>query len=98
MDIKAMLLEKQEKTGKKLVMKDVNRGLVTALLAIPVYGKEARDEEILSVIINAGMKGSAELMNKIRENYKKFTSEHKVKKQKDVYLDDEGYMVLVPKG
>ena len=40
-DIKAMIMKKQNDKLKssKLVMKDINRELITALIALPVYGK-----------------------------------------------------------
>lgn len=39
-DVKAMIAKKAEKkTASQLVLKDVNRSLITTLLAISVYGK-----------------------------------------------------------
>lgn len=97
-DLKAMIAKKQNEKvkGSKLVMKDINRGLITALLALPVYGKEARDEEILTIIINGGVKSSG--MEKIRENYQKKVDAGEVKKTKGEYRDSEGFLVLVPRG
>jgi len=97
-DIRSMLLKKQEGKKSKLVLKDVNRGLLISLLAIPVYGKEARDEEILSVIINAGAPVNlADTMTKIREHYNSLVNEKKVKKTKTGVRDNEGFLVLVPR-
>jgi len=93
-----MLLEKQEKkTANKVVMKDVNRDLMIALLAIPVYGKEARDEEILSIIINANNAGENDILTRIRDRYNKMLSGKKIKKTKSGVRDTDGYMVLVPR-
>lgn len=101
MDVRALLMKKSEEksnAGKRVVMKDVNRDLMVALLAIPVYGKEARDEEILSVIINAGGVDVSDQIAKIRENYNKLVAEKKIKKTKAGGVRDlDGYMVLVPR-
>lgn len=100
-DVRALLMKKDEeknRSNKRVVMKDVNRDLMVALLAIPVYGKEARDEEILSVIINAGVHEVSDQIAKIRENYNKLVAEKKVKKTKAGGVRDlDGYMVLVPR-
>lgn len=97
-DIRSMLLKKQEGKKSKLVLKDVNRGLLISLLCLPVYGKEARDEEILSVIINAGAPANlADTMTKIREHYNNLVNEKKVKKTKTGVRDNEGFLVLVPR-
>lgn len=101
MDVRALLLKKSEEKShknKRVVLKDVNRDLMVALLAIPVYGKEARDEEILSVIINAGVNDVTRQLDKIRENYNRMVREKKVKKTKAGGVrDTDGYMVLVPR-
>lgn len=97
-NVKALLTAKSENKAKsQLVMKDVNRDLIVALLAIPVYGKEARDEEILSVIINAGAADVSDIMLRIREEYDKKVKEKRVKKTKNGVVDTDGFMVLVPR-
>ena len=99
-DVRALLLKKSEEKSKnhgRVVLKDVNRDLMIALLAIPVYGKEARDEEILSVIINSGVGDMTKLIDKFRENYNKLVAEKKVKKTKSGVRDLDGFMVLVPR-
>lgn len=99
-DIKSLLLKKNaERTStNRMVMKDVNRDLIVALLAIPVYGKEARDEEILSIIINAGVAEVSDSLTKIRENYDKMLKDKKIKKDKNGNtVDTDGFMVLVPR-
>lgn len=97
-NVKALLIAKSENKAKsQLVMKDVNRDLIVALLAIPVYGKEARDEEILSVIINAGAADVSDIMLRIREEYDKKVKEKRVKKTKNGVVDTDGFMVLVPR-
>ena len=97
-NVKALLTAKSENKAKsQLVMKDVNRDLIIALLAIPVYGKEARDEEILSVIINAGAADVSDIMLRIREEYDKKVKEKRVKKTKNGVVDTDGFMVLVPR-
>ena len=96
-DIRAMIAKKQEDKLKssKLVMKDVNRDLIVALLALPVYGKEARDDEILSIIINGGVESS--YMDKIRAQFNTRLENHEIKKVKGEYRDSDGFMVLVPR-
>lgn len=97
-DVRAMLQAKSEKKAQKhLVLQDVNRDLIIALFAIPVYGKEARDEEILSVIINAGAAEISDLMTKIRSDYDQQVKAKKIKKTKDGVRDTDGFMVLVPR-
>lgn len=97
-DVRAMLQAKSEKKAQKhLVLKDVNRDLIIALFAIPVYGKEARDEEILSVIINAGSAEVSDLMTRIRADYDQQVKDKKIKKTKDGVRDTDGFMVLVPR-
>lgn len=97
-DVRAMIMAKKaEKNQTGLVMKDVNRDLITALLAISVYGKDARDEEILSVIINAGADVNP-LFEKIRTAYEQKVKDQKVKKSKDgTVRDADGFIILVPK-
>ena len=97
-DVRAMLQAKSEKKAQKhLVLKDVNRDLIIALFAIPVYGKEARDEEILSVIINAGSAEISDLMGRIWADYDQRVKDKKIKKTKDGVRDTDGFMVLVPR-
>lgn len=97
-DVRAMLQAKSEKKAHKhLVLEDVNRDLIIALFAIPVYGKEARDEEILSVIINAGSAEVSDLMTRIRADYDQQVKDKKIKKTKDGVRDTDGFMVLVPR-
>lgn len=96
-DIRAMIAKKQEKSlrNSQLVLKDVNRDLITALLALPVYGKEARDDEILTIIINGGVESS--YMDRIKKNFNSRLENHEVKKTKGEYRDTEGFLVLVPR-
>ena len=97
-NVRAMLMaKKEEKKATGLVMKDVNRDLITSLLAISVYGKDARDEEILSVSINAGCSTNP-LFDKICDIYDKKIKGHKVTKSKDgTVRDQDGFALLVPK-
>lgn len=96
-DVRAMIMAKKaERNQTGLVMKDVNRNLITALLAISVYGKDARDEEILSVIINAGQNVNP-LFEKVRASYEAKVKNGKVKKAKDgTVRDEDGFCILVP--
>lgn len=99
-DVRAMLMakkvEKDKQGGSGLVMKDINRDLITALLAISVYGKEARDEEILSVIINAGRSYNP-LYNKLCEDYADRVKKWKITQdEKGDLRDKDGFLVLAP--
>lgn len=95
-DIRAMIAKKQQDKvkGSKLVMKDINRDLIVALLALPVYGKEVRDEEILSIIINGGVTSSH--FERMKSNFNKRLEAGEIKKTKGEYRDKEGFIVLVP--
>lgn len=96
--IKAILMKKQEKRERKLVMQDVNADLIVALMAIPVYGKEARDEEILSIIINSGSLTFQSMIDKIKDEFNKNVKEKKLKKSKDGFLrDKDGFIHLKPR-
>ena len=96
--MRAMLLAKSKsKNTSNLVIKDVNRDLIVALLAIPVYGKEARDEEILSVIINAGATDVCDTLKRIRNRYDQRLKDKEIKKSRSGVVDTEGFLVLVPR-
>lgn len=99
--IRELLQSKEnKKANNELVLKDINRDLIVALLAIPVYGKNARDEEILSIIINAGSSASTsrnKYLEKFREHYNQLLKEKKIKKTKTGVRDTDGFLVLVPR-
>ena len=94
--IQELLLKKRKnREGKHLVMKDVNRELIVSLLAIPVYGKDVRDEEILSVILNASKpRGLADFIERICDDFDRRVEAGEIKRQKGVYRDEDGFMVL----
>ena len=96
-NLQAMIAKKQESKLKssKLVLKDVNRELITALLALPVYGKEARDEEIRTIIINGGVLSS--YMDRIKSSFNKRLEAGEIKKSKGDYRDSDGFLVLIPR-
>lgn len=94
-DIRALLEKKREKKRSKLVMKDIHRDLIIALTALPVYGKEVRDEEILSIIINGGV--SSNYIDKIKSNFDKRVANKEIKKTKGEYRDNDGFLVLIPR-
>ena len=54
-EIRSILMKKQNEKTKhnRLVLKDVNADLITALLAVPVYGKDARDEYLYDMDCHA---------------------------------------------
>ena len=79
----------------KLTLTDVNRSLIIALTALPVYGKDVRDEEILTLIINGGVQST--YLDKMRDNFKRRLDTKEIKKTKDGYRDSEGFLVLQPR-
>lgn len=93
-DIKAMITKKNSK-NTKLVLKDIHRNLIIALNALPVYGKEVRDEEILTIIINGGV--SSTYLDRIKEHFAARVANKEIKKVKGEYRDTDGFMVLVPR-
>lgn len=99
--IRELLQSKEnKKANNELVLKDINRDLIVALLAIPVYGKHARDEEILSIIINAGSSANTsrnKYLEKFREHYNQLLKDKKIKKTKTGVRDTDGFLVLVPR-
>ena len=96
-DLKALIAKKQENRmkGSELVLKDINRELITALLALPVYGKDARDEDILTIIINGGI--DTPLLKKWRDRVQTQIESGEIKKSKGEYRDGDGFMVLIPR-
>ena len=96
-DIKSAIMKKQDDRMKKskLTLTDVNRSLIIALTALPVYGKDVRDEEILTLIINGGVQST--YLDKMRDNFKRRLDTKEIKKTKDGYRDSEGFLVLQPR-
>lgn len=96
-DIKSAIMKKQDDRMKKskLTLTDVNRSLIIALTALPVYGKDVRDEEILTLIINGGVQST--YLDKMRDNFKRRMDAKEIKKTKDGYRDSEGFLVLQPR-
>jgi len=96
-DIKSAIMKKQDDRMKKskLTLTDVNRSLIIALTALPVYGKDVRDEEILTLIINGGVQST--YLDKMRDNFKRRLDAKEIKKTKDGYRDSEGFLVLQPR-
>ena len=96
-DIKAAIMKKQKnKTSSGLMLSDVNRQLIIALTALPVYGKEVRDEEILSLIINGG-KEEPTYLDQMRDEFKRRVDNKEIKKVKGEYRDRDGFLVLEPR-
>lgn len=101
-NIKALISKKSDSNNNKsLVLKDINRDLIVALLGISVYGKEARDENIMNIIINGGIATVVDARyEKIKTKYEKLvkTEGKKLKRSKDgTVKTSDGFMVLVPK-
>lgn len=96
-DIKSAIMKKQDDRMKKskLTLTDVNRSLIIALTALPVYGKDVRDEEILTLIINGGVQST--YLDKMRESFQRRLEAKDIKKTKDGYRDSDGFLVLQPR-
>jgi hypothetical protein len=96
-DIKAAIMKKQDDRMKKskMTLTDVNRSLIIALTALPVYGKDVRDEEILTLIINGGVQST--YLDKMREDFQRKLDAKEIKKTKDGYRNTEGFLVLQPR-
>ena len=102
LDIKSMILKKDEnnKSKKRLVLDDINHDLIISLLAIPVYGKKAHDEEILSIIINTGHEPTCEVFDftDLRKERQEKLKSKKYKKDSEGHVRDEnGFIVLMPR-
>lgn len=99
-DIRAMITDKEaRKESRKLVLKDVNRDLIVALLGISIYGKEARDEDIMNIIIHNGVAVRVDKRyDKIKDNYSAKVKNKEIKRTKTGVRDKNGFLVLVPKG
>lgn len=99
--IRAILLKKQNQRdtrAKRLLLQDVNRDLIVALLAIPVYGKDARDEDILSIIINPGSLGFQKVLEQIKSEFDSGVKAKELKKAKDGFIrNKEGFIRLTPR-
>lgn len=96
-DIRAAIMKKQNDKIKKtrVMLDDVNKELIIALTALPVYGKEVRDEEILTLIINGGVQSS--YLERMKKRFKAELESGEVKKVKGEYRNKDGFIVLAPK-
>ena len=95
-DIRARIREKSQIPKTELTLDDVNKDLIMSLFAVDVYGAEARDEEILNIIIGGGqiVKDARAIM---RADFEKISKSEKLKKGKDgMWRDKYGYIVLEP--
>ena len=71
-DVLSKIAKKTESKNKeaKSALVDINHDLIVAITGIGLYGKEARDEEILSIILNAGTIQSLDrMLQRVKENY-----------------------------
>lgn len=102
------LLDIVKKKNKKVIeakapFVDMNRGIILTLLAVDVIGKDARDEEVVELILSEGMnlsqddkftKGLAEDFKKQQELYGKGL---KLDKKLGHYINPLGQVVFRPK-
>lgn len=97
--IRAMLMKKNDsEKPKRLLLQDVNRDLIVALLAVPVYGKDARDEDILSIIINPSSLSFDSLIGKIKTEFESQVKAKNLKKSKDGFTrNKDGFIRLKPR-
>lgn len=103
MDIKSLIAQKQsKKNNKHLTVQDINHDLIVSLLAVSVYGKPARDEDILKIIINGPAKTTKFdlVLDEMRDSYQARVKEAgtKLTRKKDGTIRDEnGFILLQPK-
>lgn len=101
MTVKEMIAKKQsKKENKHLEIRDINHDLIISIFATAVYGKPARDEDILSIIIGGPGKAFERAFDKLREQHKAFMKDAgtSVKRKKNgVLLDKDGFIILQPK-
>lgn len=100
-DVLSKIAKKSESRNKeaKSALVDINHDLIVAITGIGLYGKEARDEEILSIILNAGTIQSLDkMLQRVKENYNNLIKTKKLKKGKDGYMrDEDGFIRLTPR-
>lgn len=95
-NILAKLREKKQNDPKRMVLEDINRPLFVALFGISVYGKSARDESIMELIVGQREDPMVKIRSAFQERQKAEGATWK--KQKDgTIIDAEGFMVLQPK-
>lgn len=95
MDILTKLREKKA-SEKRLVLTDINRPLFTALFGVSIYGKAARDEDVMELIVGQRDDPMVKIRATFRARQKAEGAEWK--KQKDgTIIDKNGFIVLQPK-
>lgn len=95
--IKDMIKAKEEKKLKTdIPLNDINKSLILSLFSIALYGKEAHDEEILSIIIGANKSEEKEALVADFERKKKEYGAS-MKMGKAGYYVHNGLLVLHPK-
>lgn len=95
-NILAKLREKKQRENKKLVLEDINRPLFSALFGISVYGKDARDESIMELIVGQREDPMVKIRNAFRQRQQVEGAAWKRLKDGTI-IDAEGFMVLQPK-
>lgn len=99
-DVLTLIMEKsnQNHNNTHIALKDVNKDLIVTLMALPLYGKAVRDEEILSVIINAGPSRLEQTLEQIKTRFEERLKAKEIKKGKDGYYHQKnGLIVLNPR-
>lgn len=95
-DIRARIRKKSTLPKTTLTLEDVNRDMIVSLLSVDIYGAEAREEDILELIIGGGIvMDSADCRKKMREDFEKIKKT--LKRGKDgLWHDKDGFIVLEP--
>lgn len=93
-DIKARLKKKASVPRLTLALDDVNRDLIVSLFSVAIYGAEARDEEIHSIIIGGG-ELVKDTSKKLKEEFDSIKSTLK-KKSDGQWYDKNGFIVVEP--
>ena len=99
--VKDLIAQKRNKEiSTKIELKDINRDLILSLFAVSLFGKDAHDEEILSIILGHPDETKKE-EKKAKEKAPKIISpilktsfsEKKSKLGKDLKKGKNGYLV-----
>lgn len=102
MDVKALIAQKQsKKENKNLSLNDINHDLIVSLFAVSVYGKPARDEDILTIIIGGPKKADPfkYTFDKIKARYERQMKDSSlgIVKKSGAILDKDGFIILQPR-
>ncbi len=96
-NIKELIKAKEnKKVHTNIPLNDINRDLILSLFSVSLYGKEAHDEEILSIIIGGNKsQEKASLVEEFKQKKSQYGTTMKM--GKNGYYVHNGNIVLKPK-